>query len=101
MEITRRHISRSPHVQECLRGGMINYSKLARIIASEHKIANLGAVVVACRRVAAGLKPKGTAQSILKNSRKSIDIRGSKARIKIDVEIKKEDLADALDILGV
>ena len=101
MEISSRYISRRPAVLDGLRDDIINYSKLARIISSKHK-ANFDAVLVACRRISRKIrqgKGRGIAD-LLKKSRKSIDVKENKARIRIDIDVKKDELPQAVEMLN-
>jgi hypothetical protein len=99
MEITSRYISRRPSVQECLANNMINYSKLARKISSKHKV-SFDAALVACRRISTKLKPgKGIAE-LMKNSKRTIEVKDNTAKIIIDINIKKDELSRAVDMLN-
>lgn len=52
-EITVNFIDKHPSIKDCLNKGLINYSKLARMISKEEKIENktgMEAILIACRR---------------------------------------------------
>lgn len=52
-EITNEYIDEHPHIKNCLKKGLINYSALARLIASDLKItkgSSKEAILVAARR---------------------------------------------------
>lgn len=52
-ELTEKYISYHPSIQDCLRTGIINYSKLSRIIAKElnmEKKTSIDAILIATRR---------------------------------------------------
>ncbi len=58
---TKKYIDTHPSVKDCLKKGVLNYSKLSRKIAKELQIANktsMEAILVACRRYEAELKEK-------------------------------------------
>ena len=90
--IASRYISSNPIVEEGLAMDIVNYSKLARIIASEEGIpdSRIDAVIVACRRLASGIRGRKDVSgiSLLKKSRKSISIANSKASITFTVSEK-------------
>jgi hypothetical protein len=102
MEIAGRYISRRPSVREGLANDIVNYSKLARAISARHKLKNFDAVLAACRRISAGIR-RGKSRNVadlLKKSRKTISVADSKARIRIDIEVKKEELPAAVEMLN-
>jgi len=52
-ELTENYLSNHPSIKDCLKKGIINYSKLSRIIAKEIKIekkTSMDAILIACRR---------------------------------------------------
>ncbi|MFH1398863.1 MAG: ACT domain-containing protein [Candidatus Woesearchaeota archaeon] len=54
-ELTWQYISEHPSIKDCLKKGVVNYSKLARMIAKElgiEKKTNMEAILIACRRYA-------------------------------------------------
>lgn len=57
-KITERYILEHPSIKESLTKGIINYSSLARLIASELNLSskNFDAILIACRRYARKLK---------------------------------------------
>ncbi len=78
-KLTEKHISDHPSVKDCLKKGMINYSKLTRQIASDLKIdlnENFDAILIACRRYSRKIKSEPTTESkiqdILKKSKVEI-----------------------------
>jgi SpoU rRNA methylase family enzyme len=50
--MVRNYVIRYPSVVECLRKGIINHSKLARLIQREHPKAQITALIAAVRRLA-------------------------------------------------
>lgn len=52
-ELTEKYLSEHPSIKDCLKKGIINYSKLSRIISKElgiEKKTSMEAILVACRR---------------------------------------------------
>jgi len=79
-ELTEKYISEHPSIKDCLKGGVINYSKLSRKIAKEldiEKKSSMEAILIACRRYEA----KITNEKILED--KILDVlRKSELEIK-------------------
>ncbi|MBN2111897.1 hypothetical protein JW707_02230 [Candidatus Woesearchaeota archaeon] len=90
-EMTVRYIADHPEVKQCLAKDMINYSKLARKIASSIKIKNTDAVIAACRRYALKLRKAKdeTGIDILKKSKKTISIENREARLTFTIDEKR------------
>jgi len=58
-ELTEKYLEEHPSIKDCLKHGVINYSKLSRKIAKEldiEKKTSLEAILIACRRYEAKLK---------------------------------------------
>jgi predicted regulator of amino acid metabolism with ACT domain len=58
-ELTKKYLEEHPSIKDCLKHGIINYSKLARKIAKElhiEKKTSLEAILIACRRYETKLK---------------------------------------------
>jgi len=58
-ELTEKYLIEHPSIKDCLKHGIINYSKLSRKIAKEiniEKKASLEAILIACRRYEMKLK---------------------------------------------
>ena len=52
-ELTQKYLAKHPSIKDCLKYGIINYSKLSRKIASElnlEKTTSIEAILIACRR---------------------------------------------------
>ena len=52
-ELTNEYINKHPNIKDCLKHGIVNYSKLSRKIAQElniQKKTSLEAILIACRR---------------------------------------------------
>ena len=107
-ELTEKYISDHPSIKDCLREGIINYSKLSRKIAKElniEKKTSLEAILIAARRYSEKLKSEKIREEkiieILKKSELEIKNKIIVAIVKksilpetlIDIEkkIKKQD----------
>jgi predicted regulator of amino acid metabolism with ACT domain len=58
-ELTEKYLSEHPSIKDCLKHGIINYSKLSRKVAKEiniEKKSSLEAILIACRRYEMKLK---------------------------------------------
>jgi len=58
-ELTEKYLTEHPSIKDCLRQGIINYSKLSRKIAKElniEKKTSMEAILIACRRYEAKIK---------------------------------------------
>ncbi len=58
-ELTEKYLSQHPSILDCLKNGIINYSKLSRKIAKEldiEKKTSVEAILIACRRYEAKIK---------------------------------------------
>jgi len=107
-ELTEKYLSEHPSIKDCLREGIINYSKLSRKIAKElniEKKTSLEAILIAARRYSEKLKTEKVREEkiieILKQSELEIKNKIVVAIVKkgfvsetlIDIEkkIKKQD----------
>lgn len=75
-KLTEQYISEHPSVKDCVKKGLINYSKLTRLIAADLNIdlkKNFDAVLIACRRYFSKVKKEQTAEAkilqVLKQSK--------------------------------
>jgi hypothetical protein len=72
----RAFLSIHPHIRECLKQGLVNYSALARLICSQNGNRNFEGTVAACRRAAERLPERkfsnNLAQQILAHSHISV-----------------------------
>lgn len=58
-ELTEKYLSKHPSILDCLKNGILNYSKLSRKIAKEldlEKKTSIEAILIACRRYEAKIK---------------------------------------------
>lgn len=74
-ELTEKYLTTHPSILDCLKNGIINYSKLSRKIAKElnlEKKTNIEAIQIACRRYESKIKNEKIIEDkilkILKNS---------------------------------
>ncbi|MFH0973921.1 MAG: ACT domain-containing protein [Candidatus Micrarchaeota archaeon] len=98
-ELTEKYVSEHPSVRDCLKNGVINYSKLSRRIARElgiGKKTSLEAILIACRRTADKLAKDETAEekvvAILKKS--ELEIKNKMVAFILDRRVYAEALAD-------
>jgi hypothetical protein len=99
-ELTNKYLEEHPSIKDCLKHGIINYSKLSRKISSELKIqkkTSLEAILIACRRYEAKLqKEKVLEDSIIDILKKSeLEIKN---KIVVVIINKKTNLEKLLDI---
>ncbi len=78
-QLTEKYIKEHPSIKDCLKNGVINYSKLSRKIAKElgiEKKTSMEAILIACRRFSEKLKKEKVQEkqiiSLLKNSELAI-----------------------------
>jgi len=96
-KLTEEYISEHPSIKDCLKKGMINYSKLTRQIASELDIdikKNFDAILIACRRFVRKVKTEKIREDEILNT-----LKKSKVEIKnkiIAVVIEKNIYFDNL-----
>ena len=107
-ELTEKYLSEHPSIKDCLREGIINYSKLSRKIAKElniEKKTSLEAILIAARRYSEKLKTEKVREEkiieLLKESELEIKNKivvtiikkGFEPETMIDIEkkIKKQD----------
>ncbi len=96
-ELTEKFVSEHPSIKDCLKKGIINYSKLARMIAKElgiGKKTSIEAILIACRRYAEKLKKEKVLEdkiiNVLKNS--SLEIKNKIIVVTIDKKIYMDNL---------
>lgn len=69
-ELTEKYISEHPSVKDCLKKNLINYSKLARMVAKDLNIENKTskeAILIAARRFARKLKDEASQEEKIRN----------------------------------
>ena len=96
-ELTERYILEHPSIKDCLKKGVINYSKLSRKIAQElslGKKTSMEAILIACRRYAMKLKKEAVSEkeilSILKTS--ALEIKNKMVVVIVDKAIYMDHL---------
>ena len=90
-----RFISERPHIKDCLRLGLINYSSLARMICKSENIKRFDGVLMACRRYSKMIK-SSTALSY--NQRKLL--REAKFRLRSKMMVAIVDKVSDYDRLS-
>ncbi len=95
-KITEEYIRNRPFVKQAVKNNVINYSKLARLIAKEKNIDNFDAILIACRRYYQKIKKSSFSVPIIEL------LKGSKLSIrnKIVVVIIEPDVPSKT-ILGL
>ena len=96
-ELTQKYLAEHPSIKDCLKYGIINYSKLSRKIASElnlEKKTSIEAILIACRRYELKLKDKHTLEGkILEILKKSeLEIKNRIIVVIVDKKIYKDHL---------
>jgi len=98
-ELTEKYLSQHPSIKDCLRAGVINYSKLSRKIAKElniEKKTSMEAILIATRRYAEKIKKEKIRQEkiiqILKGS--ELEIKNKIVVAIIQKNVPSEDLLD-------
>jgi len=99
-ELTNKYLEEHPSIKDCLKHGIINYSKLSRKISNELKIqkkTSIEAILIACRRYEVKLqKDKVLEDNIIKILKKSeLEIKN---KIIVSIINKKANLEKLLDI---
>jgi len=99
-ELTEQYLEEHPSIKDCLKHGIINYSKLSRKIAKElniEKKTSLEAILIACRRYEAKLKNEKILENkildILKRSELEI-----KNKIVVAIIDKKSYMGNLIEI---
>lgn len=98
-EITEKYLNEHSSIKDCLKKGIINYSKLARLIARELKIekkSSMEAVLIACRRFELKIKKeKELEERILKILKKSeLEVKNKIVVGIIDKKIYADNISD-------
>lgn len=96
-ELTERYINEHINIKDCLKKGVINYSKLSRKIAKDlglEKKTSMEAILIACRRYALKLsKEKDSEEKVLQILKKSeLEIKNKILAAIIDKKIYMENL---------
>ena len=98
-EITEKYLLEHPSIKDCLKQGIINYSKLSRKIAQELNIGketSIEAILIACRRYEAKIKDGIVLEKkILEILKKSeLEIKNRIAVVIIDKKIYMKNLIE-------
>lgn len=98
-KLTEQYISEHPSIKDNVRKGLINYSKLARLIAKDTNLnlkKNFDAILIACRRYFEKLKRYETQESrilkVLKQSK--IEIKNKIIVVVVEKNIYFDNLLD-------
>ena len=97
-KLAENYVLEHPSIKDCLKNGLINYSSLSRLIASELGLnprKNFDAILIACRRLKRKLKKENIFEkkiiSILRESR--IEIKNKMIAVVLEKDIYFESLA--------
>lgn len=98
-EITEKYLTEHPSIKDCLKQGIINYSKLSRKIAKElniEKETSIEAILIACRRYEVKIKDGQVLEKkILEILKKSeLEIKNRIAVVIIDKRIYMKNLIE-------
>lgn len=98
-ELTEQYLAVHPSIRDCLKYGVINYSKLARRVAKEigaQKKSSMEAILVACRRYAHKIQKEneleGQIQTLLRSG--SLEIKNKIVVIVVDKRFYVENLLE-------
>lgn len=100
-ELTEKYLKEHPSINDCLKNGIINYSKLSRKIASDlsiEKKTSIEAILIACRRYEAKIKDEKILEDkILKILKKSeLEIKN---KIIVSIIDKRKYLGNIADVI--
>jgi hypothetical protein len=98
-ELTEKYLTEHSSIKDCLKTGVINYSRLSRKIAKDlgiEKKTSMESILVACRRYAAKLdKEKVQEEKVLRLLKKSeLEIRNKIVAAVVDKKIYAEHLLE-------
>ena len=99
-ELTEQYLEQHPSIKDCLKNGIINYSKLARKIAKElniEKKASLEAILIACRRYETKLKGEKILEDKILNILKRSELE-IKNKIVVAIIDKKIYMGNLIEI---
>jgi hypothetical protein len=93
--LTKEYINSHPSVKDCMRHGIINYSKLSRMIMKEKGVSEFDAVLIACRRHSSSIKKDKTSESAIINVMKasSIEVRNRRMAAVIEKSTSGDTIA--------
>jgi hypothetical protein len=89
---TESYIRTHPFAHQALRYGVVNYSKLARIISRELGIKSTDAIIIACRRYAERITPQSSGEVLRLLEGTKLSIRDKIAVCILSPDVRNEDL---------
>lgn len=95
--ITNQFINEHPHIKDCLRRDLVNFSALSRMICKQRKIKNLDAVIVACRRYQARLKESETDDELIHDMVRRAKLR-VRSKMGVVIAERPRDLSDFYEV---
>jgi aspartokinase len=98
-QLTEQYLDQHPYVKDCLKKGIINYSRLSRIIAKElsiEKKTSMEAILIACRRYALKIKKDASHETKILSllTKSQIEIKNRIVTVIIDKKVFTENLLD-------
>ncbi|MCX6778382.1 MAG: hypothetical protein NT157_05880 [Candidatus Micrarchaeota archaeon] len=99
-ELTGEYISEHPSIADCLKKGVVNYSKLSRRIAKElgiEKQTSLDAILIACRRYSAKYRNELVAEEVMLNILRKSELE-IKNKVVVAIVSRKIYMGSLMDI---
>lgn len=99
-ELTEKYLAEHPSIKDCLKHGIINYSKLSRKIAKElniEKKTSIEAILIACRRYEVKIKKERNLEEKILNILKRSELE-IKNKIIVAILDKKLYMGDLIEI---
>lgn len=98
-ELTEQYLLEHPSINDCLKNGIINYSKLSRRIAKELNIegkTSMESILIACRRYAERLNDEKTSEKEIFKILKAgeLEIKNKIVMLMLDKKIYNENLIE-------
>jgi len=99
-KLTEKYLAEHPSIKDCLKHGIINYSKLSRKIAKELDIAkktSFEAILIACRRFEVKLEEEKILENKIRDILKKSELE-SKNKIVVAIIDKKTYIGNLIEI---
>jgi len=99
-ELTEQYLAEHPSIKDCLKNGIINYSKLSRKIAKElniEKETSIEAILIACRRYEMKIKEEKQLEEKILNILKKSELE-IKNKIVVAIIDKKSHMSNFIEM---
>lgn len=99
-ELTEQYLAEHPSIKDCLKNGIINYSKLSRKIAKElniEKETSIEAILIACRRYEMKIKEEKQLEEKILNILKKSELE-IKNKIIVAIIDKKSHMSNFIEM---